>query len=269
MAYRDTIVPESLTHFVESLQARGVYVFSSAQAQEALGTSEIATASAVRRLKSKGRIVAPRRGFFIIVPTEYRSAGAPPPSWFIDDLMRFMGQLYYVALLSAASLHGASHQQPMVFQVMTDRPTRKAQCGRSTIEFHAARAMGEVSTTEVATETGKMIASNPEATALDLVRYPNACGGWSNVATALGEMGDRIEPSLLRDAAQQRKTPEIQRLGYLLDESGQQRLADSLLRVLATRRVRPVLLDPAESATGLEPLDPWRVVSNVAVEPDL
>ena len=69
--------------------------------------------------------------------------------------------------------------------------------------------------------------------------------------------------------AQQRKTPEIQRLGYLLDESGQQRLADSLLRVLATRRVRPVLLDPAESATGLEPLDPWRVVPNVAVEPDL
>jgi hypothetical protein len=40
---------------------------------------------AMKRLALKRRIVVPRRGFHGIVPIGYRSAGAPPPSWFIDD----------------------------------------------------------------------------------------------------------------------------------------------------------------------------------------
>jgi hypothetical protein len=57
-----------------------------------------------------------KRRFNFPRPLEYREAGGPPASWFIDDLMRFLGQPYYVGLLSAAAIHGAAHQQPMVFQ---------------------------------------------------------------------------------------------------------------------------------------------------------
>ena len=45
-----------------------------------------------------------------VVPPQYASWGAPPPGWYIDDLMRHEGRPYYVGLLKAAELHGATHQ---------------------------------------------------------------------------------------------------------------------------------------------------------------
>ena len=71
-----------------------------------LPLSEVALDSALRRQRQRGRIVSPRRGFYVIVPQEYALAGSPPPSWFIDELMAYLGQPYYVGLLSAAALHG-------------------------------------------------------------------------------------------------------------------------------------------------------------------
>src|SRR5450756_2468572 len=136
MAILDTQSPEEVSSFIDQLQATGRYTFSVADVQAALPASEIALDNAIRRLDKAGRIVTPRRGFYVIVPTEYRAAGSPPPSWFVDDLMHFLGQPYYVGLLSAAAIHGASHQQPMEFQVITDRPTRRGLAGRARIQFH-------------------------------------------------------------------------------------------------------------------------------------
>src|ERR1039457_7723723 len=85
-----------LSHFVDRLQASGRYTFHREEALSALGVSEIALQSAARRLVAKGRICAPRRGVYVIVPVEYSQPGAPPPSWFIDDLMKFHRHPYYV-----------------------------------------------------------------------------------------------------------------------------------------------------------------------------
>jgi predicted transcriptional regulator of viral defense system len=172
MASQDATAPQAVSAFADRLQARGTYTFSKADVRDVLPKSEIAIDNALRRLKKRGRIVTPRRGFYVIVPTEYRSAGSPPPSWFIDDLMRSLGQPYYVGLLSAAAIHGASHQQPMVFQVVTDRPTRQGAAGRSHITFHMSRDVGRTPLSRVQTETGTMAVSTPEATAFDLVRFP-------------------------------------------------------------------------------------------------
>jgi hypothetical protein len=86
--------------------------------------------------------------------------------------MRFLGQPYYVGLLSAAAIHGAAHQQPMVFQVITDRPTRPARAGRVRIEFHMSRQVESAPVLEVRTETGSMRVSTPETAAYDLVASP-------------------------------------------------------------------------------------------------
>lgn len=268
MAIEEVTAPEGVSTFVDQLQATGIYTFSHADARTALTTSEIAVDNALRRLKKRGRIVAPRRGFYVIVPTEYRTAGSPPPSWFIDDLMGFLGQPYYVGLLSAAAIHGASHQQPMTFQVVTDRPTREGVAGRARVTFHMSRQVGKTPAIQVQTETGTMLVSTPESTAFDLVRFPAACGGWSSVATVLLELAERLEPEALSVIAHQRKTPEIQRLGYLLDQTGQPRLADPLLRVLGSRRYRPVALAPDAPEIGADAVSPWRVIPNVEVEID-
>jgi predicted transcriptional regulator of viral defense system len=130
------ILLKSVGSFVDDLQAGGRYTFTRAEVEATDERSEIGVQAALRRLKKRGRVVSPRRGFYVVVPIEYRSAGCPPASWFIDDLMRFLEQRYYVGLLSSAAIHGAAHQQPMTFQVLTDRPTRLVQVARVRIEFH-------------------------------------------------------------------------------------------------------------------------------------
>ena len=184
----------NLSDWIEGLPAEGRYTFTRQDAEEASGTSFVATQSALRRLRKKGRITSHRRGFYVLVPPEHRAAGAPPASWFIEDLMRFCGCDYYVGLLSAAALYGAAHQQPMVFQVLTDRLSATMSAGRVSIQAYRSRAVGRSPTRRIQTETGTMAVSTPEATALDLVRLPRAAGHWNNIATVLVELAEHMEP---------------------------------------------------------------------------
>lgn len=95
-----------LYNYLELLQENGNMPSFDPKPLRPWGSNE-ALQQAARRLAARKRLVSPRRGFYVIVPIEYRTAGAPPPAWFIDDLMTFQGRPYYVGLLSAAALHGA------------------------------------------------------------------------------------------------------------------------------------------------------------------
>src|SRR5713226_4386183 len=237
--------PRDLSDFVTQLQASGRYTFRRHEALAALGVSTIALQSAARRLATKGRIVAPRRGFYVIVPVEYSRAGAPPPSWFIDDLMAFHGHPYYVGLLSAAALHGAAHQQPQEFQVVTDTTLRPITVGRTRIRFFLKWRFSGTPTTEIKTETGTMRVSTPEATALDLVRYMGRAGQLGNVATVLAELSERINPERLVQAARgEVELSVVQRLGFLVEHFVSPGVAAPLASWLATKRARPVPLRP-------------------------
>jgi predicted transcriptional regulator of viral defense system len=238
----------SLAAFVDELQTQGRYTFTRADAADADKFSDIALEAALRRLRRRGRIASPRRGFYVLVPLEYRVAECPPASWFIDDLMRFFNQPYYVGLLSAAAIHGAAHQQPMVFQIVTDRPMRPARAG---------------------TETGSMRVSTPEATAFDLVRFAPVAGRLNNVATVLSELAEKLEAKALAKIARYYSVPDVQRTGYLLEMLGEQDLAKPLTDWLATRRYRPILLAPGKTIAKT-PADPrWRVIPNEKLEMDL
>jgi len=261
--------PRDLAGFVDRLQASGRYTFRRDEALSTLGISEIALQSAARRLAAKGRICAPRRGFYVVVPVEYSQSGAPPPSWFIDDLMKFHGHRYYVGLLSAAALHGAAHQQPQVFQIVTDITLRPITVGRSRIRFFLKWHMAETPTTEVKTETGAMRVSTPEATALDLVRYAGSAGHLGNVATVLSELSERINPRQLVEAARAEvELSVVQRLGFLLEHFTPLGVVAPLAEWLATKRPRPVPLRPERKSKGTVKDSRWQVWVNERVEAD-
>jgi predicted transcriptional regulator of viral defense system len=260
---------KSVSSFVDDLQAAGRYTFTRAEVEAADDRSLISVQAALRRLKKRGRVVNPRRGFYVVVPVEYRSAGCPPANWFIDDLMRFFGQLYYVGLLSSASIHGAAHQQPMTFQVLTDRPTRLVQAARVRIEFHVSRRLTHSLVFDVQTETGSMRVATPEQTAYDLVRYPDAAGHLSNVATVLSELAEKLNSEALLKLAPLFKLSDVQRLGHLLDFINQDALADPLAIWLKKRRNRHVLLRPGAEAKNIKADNRWRVIANEVVEADL
>lgn len=268
MAQNGSLATASLSKFVDGLQSTGRYTFTRSEAEQATHTDGIGMEAALRRLRVSQRITSPRRGFHVIVPMEYRNPGAPPPSWFIGDLMQFLDQPYYVGLLTAAALHGAAHQQPMAFQVVTDRPTRKARAGRATIAFHVARNLPRIPTTSMPTDTGSMLVSTPEATAFDLVRFASAAGHLSNVATVLRELAEQLSATKLEKLAPEHALPDVQRLGYLMDTMGQSSKVEGLAHWLYGRRVRPSLLGRGRGLSAAQPDAKWRIIPNVEVELD-
>lgn len=254
--------------WVEQLQSRGRYTFTRAQAESDTERSFVAAQTALRRLKEQGRVVSPRRGFYVVVPPEYRAAGSPPATWFIDDLMRYLGQPYYVGLLSAAAIHGAAHQQPMVFQVVTSKPTRDMRAGKVTIRFSMSGLVESLPVVEQQTETGTMRVAAPETCAFDLVRYPEGAGHLSNAATVLAELAERLDARKLVDVAPLVRLPDVQRLGYLLDAVGQSEVAAPLAEWLATKQPRAVLLRPGKGTDAEADLR-WHIVPNVELEVDV
>ena len=258
---------KSLRGFLETLQASGRYTFTRVEAAKALGRSDIALKNALWRLARTGRAASPRRGFYVIVPPEYRVARSLPAVWFIRDLMDYLGRPYYVGLLTAASLHGAAHQAPQEFQVVTDRPLGAIELGRVRIRFVKKAHLSRTPTSDVKTPTGEMRVSTPEATALDLVRYPERCGGLSNVATILREMGERLEDGeLVRVAEADGEVAYAQRLGYLLDRVGHQEVARALAEWVDARAPRVTRLSPAAAITGAQRDARWRVAVNEEVD---
>ena len=98
----------SIASWIYDKPLRGNYTFTHDEVAQAFpDTSSGSIARALTREVSKGRIMSPLRGFYVIVPDEYVLRGAVPQSFYLDDMMHHLGRKYYVALLSAASYHGA------------------------------------------------------------------------------------------------------------------------------------------------------------------
>jgi predicted transcriptional regulator of viral defense system len=68
-----------LSEFVQNLAAKGHVSFSFEDVQKLKSSSPIAVKAALRRLQKKGDVAMPYRGFYVIVPPEYRAAGCLPP----------------------------------------------------------------------------------------------------------------------------------------------------------------------------------------------
>jgi hypothetical protein len=261
--------PGTLHEWIETLPEDGRYVFSRADAAGVTNASDAAIKMTLYRLKQSGAIVSPRRDFFVVVPREYRSAGSPPASWFIDDLMLHMGRRYYVGLLTAAALHGAGHQQPIAFQVMVDSAERDIRVGPVRIDFHMSSVFEGAATEPMQTETGTMQVATPETIAFDLVRCPAAAGYWSNIATVLSELAEKLDPVALAAGAARMARTDVQRLGWILDLVEQPDLAGALAATVAGKRLLPTPLTGARESAGA-PVDPrWHVLINDDVEPDL
>jgi predicted transcriptional regulator of viral defense system len=257
----------NLSSFVDALQAKGRYVFEREQAMRALGVSEAALKLAAQRLVRKRRLAMPRRGFFVIVPLEYSVAGAPPASWFLDDLMKYEQAPYYLGLLSAAALHGAAHHQPQESHVVTDKQLRPAEVGRSRLRFFLKRELARTPTEQQRTETGTLRVSTPEATVLDLVRYARSLGGLGGVAPVLAELSERLDPQrLVSAAAVDVELSVVQRTGYLLDRVGAKDKTAPLAEWLAAQRPRRTLLRAGSGPRRGTADGRWDILENEHIE---
>lgn len=258
----------NMARYIDGLAARGRYHFTTADAEAALGVSPLAARAALRRLGQKGRVAMPHRGFHVIVPPEYRSLGCLPADQFVPQLMEHLGLIYYVGLLSAARLHGAAHQAPMVFQTVVATNRRRIHCGGVHVQFVARSNVAEVPVRKMNTLRGTLRVSTPEATAFDLAGYPGHAGGLSNVVSVLAELAESMNAAAILAEAGRSPLPWAQRLGFLLEQAGAAELAGPLREHVASRVKEYVPLRPKKAAAQAARDGHWRLLVNETIEPD-
>lgn len=252
--------------YIAALASTGRYHFASSEAREALGVSADAAKLALNRLARQKMVASPARGFYVIVPPEYRSLGCLPADQFIPGLMQRLGLPYYAGLLSAAQYHGAAHHRPQEFQVVVSRARRPIRCGHVRVVFIVRKRLEDVVVQSFNTPRGTIQVSTPEATALDLVGYQHRTGGLDQVATILSELAEQIDPQKLVAAARTVPVTWAQRLGYLLEQVSAGEKAIPLKNyVRAAARQAVPLLPGASSTDALRDAD-WKVVVNTEVE---
>ncbi|PCJ83981.1 MAG: hypothetical protein COA57_10060 [Flavobacteriales bacterium] len=252
--------------YLTEIQSKGRYSVTLDELKTRFDTSEKALLQNIYRLKRKNQLAQVRKEFYVIVPPQYSNRGMVPPTLFIADMMYFLNREYYVGLFSAAALHGAGHQQPMEFQVMTKKPAlRNIKNQKLNIGFFTKTHWEQGQITEKKTETGYLKVSSPELTAFDLVHHNKKIGGLNRIIPILEDLTDSVKPSVLSKTAKTQKTPNIQRLGYLLDELGSESLSNSMFKLLGEKAKEIPLSLAHKNRTG--PTDgKWNVIINTELD---
>lgn len=256
--------------YIDQLTAHGEISFTAQKMQKELGITMKAVERSIARLRQKKEIVSLVKGFYLILTPEFRKMGCLPPDYFIDELMQHWQQNYYVGLLSAALYFGAAHQQPQIFQVVTDQYHRSIRCGHVKIEFITKKIISDIPTQQLKTHTGLMTVSTPEATMMDICMFLKRSGGLGHVATVLDELAETASSAHLNDLLEKNKECTWkQRLGYLLEQLGWNELAEVLHTHVANKELNVVPLVPYYSAVGAKRDATWRVAINATIESDV
>lgn len=262
----------SLDDYLNSLQVKGRYVFTRVDALAVLGCSDDAFRFAALRLIKKKRLIRPTRNFYVIVPTEYLVVGAPPITWFIDSLMKSYQQPYYVGLLSAAALYGAAHQQPQLFQVITNKPLRAVKIGQFRINFYTKKQIRLSNYQSMKTPTGYMNVSAPEITAFDLVHYIKPSGYFNNVVTVLSELQESFDKNkfIRIFKSMSFELSDVQRLGYLLElVDAEKEIINLFKQWLSKSKTRLIPLCPGKTFNDVRSNADWHLYVNERIEADI
>jgi predicted transcriptional regulator of viral defense system len=245
-------------------------------AREFPSITKSALTGTLRRLVEASKIHSVWRGFYVIVPVEYALKGVVPPTMYIDQLMQYLDEDYYIGLLNAASFYGAAHQQPQEFTIITrHRNFREKTKDGVKINFVTKKVLPAPYIRQIATKTGYVNVSSPEMTAVDLLLYPMEVGGLNRAATVLNELADDLHfDQLPSDFFGLFPTTALQRLGYLLDEVLGYTDVAQALRTRAIQsgiKFRYVPLKPENQvvdASLYEKSEQWKIIINEEIAID-
>lgn len=256
-----------LSDLPEALIAEGRYWATAGELAALSGATPDTTRRAIARLRHQGRVFSPARSFYVMVPPEYRSWGSVPGEWFIDAMMKHLGRAHYVSFLTAAAMHGAAHQAPQTFQVVTAKYLPNRDVGRVLLRFTVSDRVPDMAVEKRTTRTGYFTLATRETTAVDLVWRNRAGGGISNVVTVIKEIGG-LDGERLARLAPVRDRATARRLGWILEQYRPDVDPHWLQVVARPDTGEPVLLSPSAPKRGRVDKR-WGVVVNTAVEPDV
>jgi predicted transcriptional regulator of viral defense system len=255
-----------IEEYLNDIQAKGRYAVTLTELKNRFDSSEKAIEQNIFRLKNKNQLAHVRKEFYVIVPPQYSNRGMVPSTLFIDDLMKYLKRDYYIGALSAAALHGAGHQQPMEFQVMTKKPPLRRIKNKLNIYFFVKSKWQQEDIAEKKTETGFIKVSSPSLTAFDLVYYNKKIGGLNRIIPILEDLVESIKSSDLKRTAAHQKIPDMQRLGYLFEQLGNGKLASTLFRRIEKKPLREIPISLAHRNREGELDSKWNVIINTTLD---
>jgi len=247
----------------------GKYTFTYEEISNRFSLSDAAISLQLLYHSRKKRIFQVRKGFYGILTSENSVDGILPSDLFIDSLMKHLNKPYYVALLSAAALHGAAHQKPMVDFVISQTPAPRSIINKKMKLYFVSKNLWEHSgVVQMKTRAGYINVSSPELTAFDLVVYSSKFG-INHIATVLQELHEVMKPASLKRIAKTQETAAVQRFGYILDRIVEnEKLSNVLFKILENRKVFPVPLSIKKPKKG-EIDQKWKIIINMQIETDL
>ena len=254
--------------YIQKLIRQGRYSFSREEAAKELQQDGKKLSQTLKRLTDKGWVSSFCRGFYLVLDVQHQEMGLDP-KWFIDDWARFVGSEYYVAGLSAAALHGAAHQRPMSFQVISDRQYRSVQNHGLQVDFFHKRNIHQKMWSQIKSPAGFFHVGIPEITAYDIVKYERICPSLDLAATVIMELGESLRNHELAQLVNIGcAVAPLQKLGWLLERAGWNDKADAVDESIGNRRrvLRP--LDSRLPAKG-ERNKRWRIIENTDIQPDI
>jgi predicted transcriptional regulator of viral defense system len=263
--------------YLEKLRASGKRYFTYKELTETFNLSDVSARSGLYRLRKDGRLINPMRGLYIMVPPEHRSFGSIPAEELIPIIMKHMNAEYYVALLSAAAFYGASHQKPMVFQVITNRRIkRQLHFGKIYIKLIYKKSLTNLPTKDFIVNIGYLKVAQPELVAIDLMKFPKHAGGMNNIATVLSELIESIDiHTLTRLAENIGENHQLQRLGYIIekvdvmDDDKKKTIIDVLTEYVSYNATSYIPLASNISREGYPRCKKWKIIENTDFESDL
>ena len=261
----------NISDWIHSREIRGKATFSIVDVKDAFAERPSKSINTeLSRQVSRGRVQSVYRGFYVIVPVQYQLKGVIPPAYYVDGLMDYVGKPYYVGLLSAAAMHGATHQRAMKTQVMTVVPRIKVSGKNSLLDWNYRQEIPEAFVVKKNAEVGTLRYSGPELTSVDLVQFASHVGGYQRVATVLAELMDSVDMEKVGELLPFTTVATIQRLGYLLEcVLSRQDQADVLFQVLSTQGAwNSILLSNDQNRRADAPANRWHVNGNIDIEVD-
>lgn len=263
--------------YLEKLRSGGKRCFTSQEIMQALNLSYDAARAGLSRLKRDGKLISPVNGLYVIVPPEHKLYGSIPAEELIPIMMKYLDAEYYIALLSAAGFYGASHQKPMVFQVITNRRIKHSlKFGQVHIKLIYKKSLAALPIKDFVVSTGYLKVATPELIAIDLLKFPKHAGGMNNIATVLSELIESVDVHKLIALAENiGESYQFQRLGYIIekidvmDDDIKKTIIDALAEYVSSHMKSYMPLSPAIPRIGHPRCRKWKIIENTDFESDL
>ena len=263
--------------YIKEIRKAGKRCFTIQDVVDKFGASRGLVRVSVNNLLKSGDLISPARGLYVIVPPEHQHHGSIPAQELVPLVMKYLDANYYVALLSAGLLHGATHQKAARFQVISDKRIKHpSSFGDVEIDYIYKKSILNLPTQDFTVATGYLKVATPELVALDLFKYPDHAGGLNHIATVFSELIETLDPIKLIELAKNTNSEcQLQRIGYILDhidlmdEDNAEITINALAQHVQKNKPNYLPLASEISKTGYPRCEKWRIIENTEIESDL